>query len=72
MERSICKVGKQEDERIVLWEFALGPGERTACHTHDKDYMFYVLEGSTPIPTSWLQTLAGAWDFELGAFLGIA
>jgi hypothetical protein len=36
-----------EDERIILWEFALGPGERTACHTHDKDYMFYVLEGST-------------------------
>jgi hypothetical protein len=36
-----------EDERIILWEFALEPGERTACHTHDKDYVFYVLEGST-------------------------
>jgi beta-alanine degradation protein BauB len=36
-----------EDERIILWEFALEPGERTACHTHDKDYLFYVLEGST-------------------------
>jgi hypothetical protein len=36
-----------EDERIILWEFALEPGERTVCHTHDKDYVFYVLEGST-------------------------
>ncbi len=35
-----------EDERIVVWEFALEPGERTPCHTHDKDYMWYVIEGS--------------------------
>lgn len=35
-----------EDERIILWEFVLEPGGRTACHTHDKAYMFYVLEGS--------------------------
>ena len=35
-----------EDERIILWEFVLEPDERTACHTHDKDYVFYVLEGS--------------------------
>jgi predicted metal-dependent enzyme (double-stranded beta helix superfamily) len=36
-----------EDDRIILWEFALEPGEQTPCHTHRHDYLFYVLEGST-------------------------
>jgi hypothetical protein len=35
-----------EDERIILWEFALDPGEATPTHTHHHDYLFYVLEGS--------------------------
>lgn len=35
-----------EDDRIVMWEFVLEPGERTPCHTHRHDYLFYVLEGS--------------------------
>lgn len=36
-----------EDDRIILWEFVVEPGERTASHTHRHDYLFYVLEGST-------------------------
>jgi redox-sensitive bicupin YhaK (pirin superfamily) len=35
-----------EDDRIILWEFLLEPGEQTPCHTHHHDYLFYVLEGS--------------------------
>ena len=35
-----------EDDRIILWEFVLEPGEQTPCHTHLHDYLFYVLEGS--------------------------
>ena len=35
-----------EDDRIILWEFVLEPGERTEVHTHEHDYLFYVLEGS--------------------------
>ncbi len=35
-----------EDERIIVWEFELAPGESTPVHTHEHDYVFYVLEGS--------------------------
>ena len=36
-----------ENEKIIIWELILGPSEQTACHTHQHDYIFYVLEGST-------------------------
>ncbi len=36
-----------ENDRIIVWEMLLEPGERTACHTHRHDYVFYILEGST-------------------------
>lgn len=36
-----------ENDKIVIWELALEPGERTLCHTHELDYVFHVLEGST-------------------------
>ena len=36
-----------EDEKIKVWEFHLEPGERTPVHTHELEYVFYVLNGST-------------------------
>lgn len=36
-----------ENDEVLIWEFALDPGERTPCHTHRHDYVFHVLEGST-------------------------
>ena len=36
-----------EDDKIKVWEFHLAPGERTALHTHELEYVFYVLSGST-------------------------
>lgn len=36
-----------EDDKIKVWEFALEPGEKTPLHTHELEYIFYVLEGST-------------------------
>ncbi len=36
-----------EDEKIKVWEFVLEPGERTPVHTHEMDYIFYVIDGST-------------------------
>jgi hypothetical protein len=37
-----------EDDDVIIWEFVLGPGETTPCHTHEHDYVWYVLEG-TPL-----------------------
>lgn len=36
-----------EDDKVIIWEFVLEPGEQTPCHTHHHDYVFYVLEGTT-------------------------
>jgi len=35
-----------EDDRVVVWELGLAPGESTSVHTHRHDYVFYVLEGA--------------------------
>ena len=36
-----------ENDKIILWEFFLEPGEETPCHTHDKSFISYVIDGST-------------------------
>jgi len=36
-----------ENEKISVWEMVLEPGESCDMHTHNNDYLFYVLEGST-------------------------
>ena len=36
-----------EDDKIKVWEFNLEPGEQTAVHTHEMEYVFYVINGST-------------------------
>ncbi len=36
-----------EDDRIKVWEFNLEPGEKTPVHTHEMDYIFYVIDGTT-------------------------
>ena len=36
-----------EDDKIKVWEFNLEPGEQTGTHTHELEYVFYVINGST-------------------------
>lgn len=36
-----------ENDKLILWEFVLEPGEKTPVHTHRHDYVWYVLEGTT-------------------------
>ena len=35
-----------ENDKIIVWEFVLGAGETTPMHTHEHDYIFYVLDGA--------------------------
>ena len=35
-----------ENEKTIVWEFVLEPGASTPVHTHEHDYMFYVLDGA--------------------------
>ena len=34
-----------ENDRVRIWEMRLAPGERSAIHKHDLDYMLVLLEG---------------------------
>ena len=35
-----------ENDKVIIWEFMLGPGEETPMHNHEHDYVFYALEGA--------------------------
>jgi len=35
-----------ENDKIVIWEFTLEPGERTPCHTHASFQPWLTLRGS--------------------------
>ena len=36
-----------ENENITVWELFLNPGEKHDLHTHQRPYVFYVMQGST-------------------------
>jgi mannose-6-phosphate isomerase-like protein (cupin superfamily) len=43
-------VGSQklfENDKVIVWDFVLAPGEETPIHTHEHEYMWYAIEGST-------------------------
>ena len=35
-----------ENERVKIWDFVVEPGERVPMHTHHRDHVIVVLEGS--------------------------
>lgn len=36
-----------ENDRVIVWELDLNPGEKLPVHTHELDYLFYVYAGGT-------------------------
>ena len=36
-----------ENDRVVVWDLTLAPGEESGVHTHEHPYFFQVLTGST-------------------------
>ncbi|MGE0669232.1 MAG: hypothetical protein AB7O49_21990 [Sphingomonadales bacterium] len=40
-----------ENEKVVVWELVLEPGESTGVHRHELDYVVHVIEGSTLLAT---------------------
>ncbi len=47
-QRELGDVGTRkvfENERVRIWEVELAPGERSAAHRHDLDYILVFLEG---------------------------
>ena len=55
-----------ENDRIIVWEFVLEPGEQTPVHTHEHDYVWYVLEGSRLQANDVDGRSLGAFDSNTG------
>ena len=36
-----------ENDKVIVWELTLEPGESTGVHTHELDYIVHVVEGAT-------------------------
>ncbi|MBR72144.1 MAG: hypothetical protein CMM30_04300 [Rhodospirillaceae bacterium] len=36
-----------ENDKIIVWNFELAPGEETPIHRHDLSYIWYAISGST-------------------------
>jgi hypothetical protein len=35
-----------ENDKVIVWNFTLTPGEFTPVHTHEHSYMWYAIEGA--------------------------
>lgn len=55
-----------ENDKIVVWEMVLEPGESTGLHTHTNDYLFYVTEGSTGEVTDKDGNVLGKLEMKIG------
>ena len=56
-----------ENDRVIVWEMALEPGESTGLHTHKHEYFFQVVSGSTLETIATDGTSLGEFDFAAGS-----
>lgn len=56
-----------ENDRVIVWEMLLEPGESTGIHTHKHEYLVHVLEGSTLSTSDESGTPTGDFEFETGS-----
>ena len=52
-----------ENDRIRVWEMCLQPGERSALHRHDHDYVMIQLEGDR-VAAEFEPDSGGTWGSE--------
>jgi mannose-6-phosphate isomerase-like protein (cupin superfamily) len=56
-----------ENDRVIVWELTLEPGESSGLHTHKHEYFFQVLSGSTLETLDSTGISLGEFDFETGS-----
>lgn len=56
-----------ENDRVIVWEMTLEPGESTGLHTHENEYFFQVISGSTLETVSSHGASLGEFDFSTGS-----
>ena len=46
----MAEVGSEkvfENDKVIVWNFELAPGEETPVHTHEHSYMWYTISGAS-------------------------
>lgn len=56
-----------ENDKVIVWEMALEPGESTGLHTHKHEYFFQVVAGSTLETISSDGVSLGEFEFATGS-----
>ena len=56
-----------ENDKVIVWEMALEPGESTGVHTHEHEYFFQVISGSTLETISSDGESLGSFEFSSGS-----
>jgi hypothetical protein len=56
-----------ENDRVIVWEMALEPGESTGIHKHEHEYFFQVISGSTLETISTSGESLGKFDVPSGS-----
>ena len=56
-----------ENDRVIVWEMTLEPGESTGLHTHEHEYFFQVVSGSKLETISSEGDSLGVFDFATGS-----
>ncbi len=60
-----------ENQRVIVWDFTLEPGEESPVHTHHHDYMYYVIEGSQLVLSDKAGAVLGEFEVETGAVFSL-
>lgn len=45
-EAGVGSVKLFENDKVIVWNFELAPGEETPVHTHERSYMWYAIQGA--------------------------
>jgi hypothetical protein len=56
-----------ENDKVIVWEMTLEPGESTGQHTHENEYFFQVISGSTLETISADGVSLGEFEFATGS-----
>ena len=56
-----------ENDKVIVWEMTLEPGESTGQHTHENEYFFQVISGSTLETISSDGVSLGEFDVATGS-----
>ena len=60
-----------ENDKIIVWNFELAPGEETPMHTHEHSYMWYAISGAPLQVCDAHETDLGTIDVPTGAVFSL-